>query len=64
MILWSYFFDYIDCHPDMVKYTSERDVTSLEARNSPGIYDLRLCLRVTRHCKIDCDRNGPFVILL
>lgn len=41
----------------------KRDVTSLQARNSSGIYDLRLCLRVTRHCKIDGDGNGPFVIL-
>lgn len=59
------FFDYADCRSDMVKYTSERDVTSLGAVIHRSIYDLRFCLgegerkgegqRVTRHCKIDGD---------
>lgn len=63
------FFDYADCRSDMVKYTSERDVTSLGAVIHRSIYDLRFCLgegkrerekkgegqRVTRYCKIDGD---------
>lgn len=39
------FFDYADCRSDVVKYSSERDVTSLRTVIRRSIYDLRLCLR-------------------